>query len=45
MSLKRYKRICKDDISLVENYDLALADNFKGWVMHHRLETRRVYNV
>ena len=45
MSLKRYKRICKDDISLAENYNLALADNFKGWVMHHRLETRRVYNV
>ena len=40
MSLKHYKYICKDDISLVENYDLALADNFKGWVLHHRLETK-----
>ena len=40
MNLKRYKCICKDDISLVENYYLALADNFKCWVLHHRLETK-----
>lgn len=25
-------------IDLVENYELAKADNFKGWCMHHRLE-------
>lgn len=23
---------------LIENYELAKADNFKGWVLHHRLE-------
>lgn len=23
---------------LIENYDKALADEFKGWVLHHRLE-------
>lgn len=23
---------------LIENYDLAQADGFKGWVIHHRLE-------
>ena len=23
---------------LIENYELAKADNFKGWVIHHRLE-------
>lgn len=32
------KRYCSDDISLVENYSEALADNFKGWCIHHRLE-------
>ena len=23
---------------LIENYELAKADNFKGWDLHHRLE-------
>ena len=23
---------------LIENYDKALADDFKGWMLHHRLE-------
>ena len=27
------------DIEKIENYELAKADNFKGWVIHHRLET------
>ena len=26
------------DIVLIENYDKALSDNFKGWIIHHRLE-------
>lgn len=29
---------CRDDISKIENYELAKADNFKGWHIHHRLE-------
>lgn len=29
---------CNEDISLVENYELAKADNFKGWSCHHKLE-------
>lgn len=29
---------CKD-IENIENYEQAKADNFKGWVPHHRLET------
>ena len=35
----------------IENYDKALKDNFKGWEIHHRLEThnsdgeRRLVNV
>jgi len=32
------ERYCKDYV-LIENYDLALADDFKGWHCHHRLET------
>lgn len=30
-------RVCKEYWK-VENYDLAKADNFKGWIMHHKLE-------
>ena len=35
----RNKYYCSEDISLIENYEKALADNFKGWCIHHRLET------
>ena len=28
-----------DDIESVENYEKAKADDFKGWEVHHRLET------
>mgnify|MGYP003301959518 CR=1 FL=1 len=33
------KGYCNEDISLIENYEKAKADNFKGWCCHHRLET------
>lgn len=32
------QNLCGDDISKIENYELAKADNFKGWDIHHRLE-------
>lgn len=32
------KQYCRD-IENVENYEKAKADNFKGWNIHHRLET------
>ena len=32
------KRFCKEP-EKIENYQKALADNFKGWDCHHRLET------
>ena len=32
------KRFCKDDITKIENYEKAMADN-KVWACHHRLET------
>ena len=36
--MRNYKYYC-DEIENVENYDKALADGFKGWECHHRLET------
>lgn len=36
--MRNYKRICKE-IEKVENYEKAVADNFRGWLCHHRLET------
>ena len=31
-------KYCCEDISKIENYELAKRDNFRGWVIHHRLE-------
>ena len=33
-----FKYYCKD-YKNIENYEKALADNFKNWEVHHRLET------
>ena len=33
------KKFCKDDISLIENYDKAIADKTQTWECHHRRET------
>lgn len=32
------KRLCKDDISRIENYDKAVSDTTQIWDCHHRLE-------
>ena len=32
------KAYCSEDISLIENYDLAIADNMQTWDCHHRGE-------
>ena len=37
--LKNVKKFCKDDISLIENYDKAIADDTQTWHCHHRRET------
>ena len=29
---------CSEPLELVENYQQALAEGFKGWCMHHKLE-------
>ena len=31
-------KYCCEDISKIENYEIAKRDNFRGWVIHHRLE-------
>lgn len=38
MRKRKFEYACTN-IELVENYELAKADNFKGWICHHRLET------
>lgn len=30
----------KEEIELIENYELAKKDNFKGWCIHHRDEIK-----
>ena len=39
INLKNVKKFCKDDISLIENYDKAIADTTQVWDCHHRRET------
>lgn len=34
---------CKEDISLIENYDKAIADESNNWVVHHKLGIREDY--
>ena len=40
--MSRNRHFCSEDISLIKNYEKALADNFKGWCIHHRLETHNI---
>lgn len=32
-----YKDYCPKRFTEIENYELAKADNFKGWICHHKL--------
>lgn len=36
--IKTAKKFCKDDITLIENYDKAISDQTQTYVCHHRLE-------
>ena len=36
--IRGYKSYCSEPIDKIEHYEEALADNFAGWCMHHRLE-------
>lgn len=38
MISKNVKRFCCEDISKIENYELAVADKTQTWVCHHRME-------
>ena len=39
LNKKTYQAFCiENEWELIENYELAKADNFKGWDCHHRLE-------
>lgn len=33
------RKFCKDDISMIENYEKAINDMTQTWHCHHRLET------
>ena len=35
---KQAKRLCSEDISLIENYNQAISDQTKMWDIHHRRE-------
>ena len=39
ISKRSAKAYCRDDISLIENYDKAIADKTQVWQCHHRRET------
>lgn len=36
---KQAKKFCKEDISKIKNYDLAIADTTQTWDLHHMTET------
>ena len=40
MISKDCKRICSEDVSLIENYQQAISDTKTIWVLHHRDEYR-----
>ena len=39
ISKRSAKAYCRDDISLIENYDKAVSDTTQMWHCHHRRET------
>ena len=41
---KSIQKYC-EDISKIENYELAKADNFEGWNCHHKLELKSTGGV
>ena len=36
-----WKSYCSEPLELIENYQQALAENFEGWDIHHRLEIQK----
>ena len=43
---KTYQAFCiEKEWEMIENYELAKKDNFKGWDCHHRLELHPDYSI
>lgn len=38
INFKQAKKVCCEEISLIENYEQAIQDKDKTWDIHHRLE-------
>ena len=38
INFRQAKKYCKEDISKIENYAAALADNSQTWDLHHKTE-------
>ena len=36
---KQARKFCKEDLSKIKNYDLAIADTMQVWDLHHMTET------
>ena len=39
--IRGWKSYCSEPLDKIEHYEEALADNFAGWCMHHRLEIQQ----
>ena len=35
---RNWYKFCSEPLDKIEHYEEALAEGFKGWCMHHRLE-------
>ena len=36
---KQARKFCKEDLSKIKNYDIAIADKTQTWDLHHMTET------
>ena len=39
INFKQAKKYCKEELSKIKNYDLAIADKTQTWHLHHMTET------
>ena len=38
VNLRNARKFCSEDVALIENYEMAMADGSQTWDCHHRLE-------
>jgi hypothetical protein len=43
INLREVKKYCKEDVSLIENYDIAMNDKSQTWHCHHKLGVNTDY--